>query len=539
MPWKSPLADSDVLTLMMDYFPDLLFVKDDEYRILAANERFLSLYPPDQRDQGIGTTTLEAYSEEQRDLFLVEDLKALTAGESGVVERIDFPGGQTRAVLTKKVGKTGISSVRRDDPWKGPAECDSARRENEGMRKHFEDEERSRGVRAQASHVVSLPDRGCIDGQRYLIAAAVDITELEESRGEAAQLWELIEHTSAEIFIVDAQTLGVLRMSGGAVENLGLSEQSSQGISFRECLDPALLEVFLAIRGELSADPGGRHAMSGRHLRQDGSHYEVRAQVLSGRLAATNVIVVVVQDVTDDNERQRTLTRQNDALNEFAYRISHDLRVPVVSGIALIGLAEEMLVAGNTVQACELLGRTTEVLTQAEKLAADLLTLTRIEQLDLKIDKVSLLGLVEESISRDGVLYDLDGLEFRVELGDVESLVTSSERLRSILDNLVSNTLEYRDSAQEKSWVRISARRDVDVAEVRVQDNGLGIEAAYRDKLFGMFQRFHARVAPGAGLGLFMVSRTAERLGGAARFEPAEPGACFIITLSERADRWN
>ena len=51
-------------------------------------------------------------------------------------------------------------SVRQDDPWEAPAECDSARRENEGMREHFEGEERSGGVRAQASHVVSLPDRG-------------------------------------------------------------------------------------------------------------------------------------------------------------------------------------------------------------------------------------------------------------------------------------------------------------------------------------------------------------------------------------------
>ena len=45
-------------------------------------------------------------------------------------------------------------SVRQDDPWEAPAECDSARCKNEGMRQHFDGEERGGGVRAQASHVV-------------------------------------------------------------------------------------------------------------------------------------------------------------------------------------------------------------------------------------------------------------------------------------------------------------------------------------------------------------------------------------------------
>ncbi|MFT5584444.1 MAG: hypothetical protein ACI9VR_002029 [Cognaticolwellia sp.] len=85
-----------------------------------------------------------------------------------------MPALPTRAAVTRaRVGsviparraatesKPSTPSVRQDDPWEAPAECDSARHENEGMRKHFEDEERSGGVRAQASHVVSLPDRGC------------------------------------------------------------------------------------------------------------------------------------------------------------------------------------------------------------------------------------------------------------------------------------------------------------------------------------------------------------------------------------------
>lgn len=485
MTWKAPLADSDVLTLLMDHFPGLLFVKDEQYRILAANERFLSLYPEEQREHVIGTTTLEDYPEDQRALFLAEDLKALTQGESEVVEKIDFPGGDTRTVLTKKVGKTGV------------------------------------------------------DGRRYLIGAAVDITELEETRSEATQLWDLIDHTSAEIFIVDDKTLRVIRMSNGARKHLGLGDEDGQTIDFPSILAPELRERFLEVREAMSEQPSEQHALSGAHVRVDGSLYEVETQVLRGRLSSADVIVVVAQDVHEANHQRRTLSRQNDALTEFAYRVSHDLRSPVVSSVALVDLAMEMLAAGDTQQAQEILRRASQVLTQAEKLAEDLLTLTRIEQLDCQAKQVSLVELVAESVERNRTLYGGDLVQFQVDLGQVDQVNTDPQRLVWIVDNLLSNAIKYRDHSEKSSWVRISACRNGDLLEIRCEDNGLGIEPAYQDKLFTMFQRFHARVAPGSGLGLFMVSRTATMLGGEARFEAADSGARFIITVSERAERWS
>ncbi len=485
MTWKAPLADSDVLTLLMDHFPGLLFVKDEQYRILAANERFLSLYPEEQRDHVIGTTTLEDYPEDQRALFLAEDLKALTSGESEVVERIDFPGGDTRTVLTKKVGKTGV------------------------------------------------------DGRRYLIGAAVDITELEETRSEAAQLWDLIDHTSAEIFIVDEQTLRVIRMSNGARKNLGLAEDPGQAIDFPSILAPGLLERFLELRGAMADAPGEQHAISGAHVRLDGSQYEVETQVLRGRLSSADVIVVVAQDVHEANHQRRTLSRQNDALTEFAYRVSHDLRSPVVSSAALVDIAMEMLAAGHSKQAQEVLLRASQVLTQAEKLAEDLLTLTRIEQLDTHAQQVSLVEMVATSVERNRKLYGGELLQFRFDLGQVDQITTDPQRLVWVIDNLLSNAIKYRDLSMETSWVRISASRKGDLLELRCEDNGLGIEPDYQSKLFSMFQRFHARMAPGSGLGLFMVGRTATMLGGEARFEAADSGARFIITVSERAERWS
>lgn len=93
----------DFQSLLMRVNPDYIFVKDSEFRIVEANPAFLSFYPPEKRNKVIGYTTLEDYSPDQADEFLVEDKKAFKDGESEIIETIDFPDGVRRVLLTKKI----------------------------------------------------------------------------------------------------------------------------------------------------------------------------------------------------------------------------------------------------------------------------------------------------------------------------------------------------------------------------------------------------------------------------------------------------
>lgn len=89
--------------LMFANMPDMLFVKDRDFKIVLANDKFLEAYPEDVRDRVIGTTTLEQYDEAERDLFLLEDRRTFSEGISEVEESILFPDGQRRTLLTRKV----------------------------------------------------------------------------------------------------------------------------------------------------------------------------------------------------------------------------------------------------------------------------------------------------------------------------------------------------------------------------------------------------------------------------------------------------
>lgn len=93
----------DFQDLIKNNIPDFMFVKDDDFKIIDANEAFLSIYPEEKRHKVIGYTTVEEYPEEQAEAFLEQDKVALRTGYAETTEVVDLPNGDQRTLSTKKV----------------------------------------------------------------------------------------------------------------------------------------------------------------------------------------------------------------------------------------------------------------------------------------------------------------------------------------------------------------------------------------------------------------------------------------------------
>jgi signal transduction histidine kinase len=114
--------------------------------------------------------------------------------------------------------------------------------------------------------------------------------------------------------------------------------------------------------------------------------------------------------------------------------------------------------------------------------------------------------------------------------------------MRQLLQNLLANALKFR-AADRPCRIRVAARplgeHDVspDRWEIRVQDNGIGFDPAYAERIFAPFQRLHPRnVYAGTGIGLAIVRRIVERHGGSIHAESRSgEGASFIVTLPVQA----
>ena len=93
---------SDFQNLIKESSPDLLFVKDKNFKIVEANSAFLALYPEKMRDKVVGYTTVEEYDNKEAEAFLEQDRIAFRDGHSQVIEKIQFPNGKVRTLFTKK-----------------------------------------------------------------------------------------------------------------------------------------------------------------------------------------------------------------------------------------------------------------------------------------------------------------------------------------------------------------------------------------------------------------------------------------------------
>jgi signal transduction histidine kinase len=105
-------------------------------------------------------------------------------------------------------------------------------------------------------------------------------------------------------------------------------------------------------------------------------------------------------------------------------------------------------------------------------------------------------------------------------------------RLRHLLDNLISNSLRYRDPDKHDAWVSLGLRATPEAYELRVSDNGLGMPSGDRARLFELFQRAALARAGGPGVGLPVVKLLVEQSGGSLSVHSEEgQGTTFVVAL--------
>ncbi|MCC3154532.1 PAS domain-containing sensor histidine kinase [Hymenobacter sp. BT770] len=237
------------------------------------------------------------------------------------------------------------------------------------------------------------------------------------------------------------------------------------------------------------------------------------------------------RELRDNNEQ---LTRVNVDLDNFIYTASHDLKAPISN---IEGLLHALLVElpADTVQAdpvqpiLELMQdsvnrfkRTIEHLTDVSKLQ---------KEHGLPTEAVDLATVVQDVVLDLEPLIQAADARLEVDVQAAPSVSFSEKNLRSVVFNLLSNALKYR-APDRPPHVRLRARPEESGVVLEVQDNGLGLDAASEQKMFGMFQRFHDHVE-GSGIGLYMVKKMVENAGGriAVRSELGV-GSTFLVYFS-------
>ena len=246
-----------------------------------------------------------------------------------------------------------------------------------------------------------------------------------------------------------------------------------------------------------------------------------------------NKFFVYINDVTNKKIIEQRLLTANTELEEFAYRTSHDLRSPVISSIGLLDVARKGLKNQDVTKVEQCLDLAQKSLKKLEILIRDILSLTEAKNGMESNQEIDLDLMIQDAFDSINQLQGFDKINCRINLHHTQPLISDKKRVNMILENLLSNAVKYHDPNQEHSYISIESKYEDNHFVLSVSDNGLGIPASQKENLFKMFNRFHPKVAFGSGLGLYLMKKSAEVIGGDVQFVEQPIGTQFQLIIPQ------
>ncbi|GJL51034.1 MAG: hypothetical protein NPIRA01_22610 [Nitrospirales bacterium] len=235
------------------------------------------------------------------------------------------------------------------------------------------------------------------------------------------------------------------------------------------------------------------------------------------------------------------LVRSNHELDQFASVAAHDLQEPLHTIQVFSDLLRVKCGGALNGSGLEFLGRILKASGRMQRLIQDLLVYSRLEHHDRSVESVAL-GEVVEDILHDFAVR-IEETHAKVEVEDLPVIESDKTQMRQLLQNLIGNALKFH-KPHEAPVVRVSARmmkerRQQDglrarmLCQLRIEDEGIGMDSQYTDRIFGMFKRLHGRDEyEGTGIGLAVCKKIVDRCGGTITVQSQlGEGSTFLLTL--------
>ena len=375
-----------------------------------------------------------------------------------------------------------------------------------------------------------------VDGRTMVLSVIVDITE----RRRAEERFRLaVESAPNAMIMVDAR--GMIVMVNSEAERLfGYPREEMVGQQVEMLLPDRFKEGHPPLRAAFHRTPAARRMGAGRDLfarRRDGSEVPVEIGLNPLETEEGTMVLSAIVDISERKAAEarlrgtaEDLARSNAELEQFAYVASHDLQEPLRMVASYTQLLAHRYRGRLDQDADEFIGYAVDGVQRMQRMINELLEYSRVSS-----------GESFEPVDCNDVVHRvLEDLRVTIEeadaLIDVQRLPVvqaDAPQLARVFQNLISNAIKYRSGSRPA--IRIWAQRIEGDWRFAVFDNGIGIDAQFRERIFIIFQRLHSRRQySGTGLGLALCRRIIERHSGRIWVEGNERGgSTFWFTLPD------
>ena len=261
-----------------------------------------------------------------------------------------------------------------------------------------------------------------------------------------------------------------------------------------------------------------------RRRHKNGSYRWIYDSGLS-KLDPNGDIEVVVGSIIDITERKSAellmanqnewLKKTNQELDRLVHNASHDLRSPLSSVLGLLTIAEH---AGSKDEIYAYHGMIRDRVKKLDNFVTEVLAYSRNSHHEVVKAPVELPMLINEIVDELKYANDKVNIDISPAVSSNHTIITDHTRLKTVLSNLIGNSIKYCDAQKEERFISVNTLSDKNACTIVVKDNGIGIAPEHRDKVFEMFYRATEN-SSGSGLGLFITKEIVEKLGGTIEME--------------------
>jgi PAS domain S-box-containing protein len=389
-----------------------------------------------------------------------------------------------------------------------------------------------------------IPDRlvDLLEDSTLLIGEAIHKFQIRDRFRRSQQLLEkTFEGLDDSVLVIDSKDRTVIACNPALTRDFGYSQEyvTGQDTEFLH-VNRGAYEEF-GRRTIAALDKEGVFRTEFLMRRKDGSIFPTE-HIVTDLVDDSGLRIAVVGTIRDITSRKNAeeelksyaarLEQSNQALQEFASIASHDMKEPLNKVFSFGNLLRQKHKDSLGQTGNDYLNRMLDATRRMQALLTSLFEYSKVTMNTEPFREIDLNDVIHE------VLADLElrimkaGGEVRV--GELPVIAADPTQMRQLFQNLIGNALKFHKPA-EKPMVQVRSVTDADSGcQIIVEDNGIGFDEQYLDKIFAPFHRLHGRGSEyqGTGMGLAICRKIAERHGGSITARSTQgQGATFIITL--------